>query len=98
MVAFARAWDRFAGARRARRASPAELAVLEDHLTASIAAEARPGTGLLGAAIAEHQATARARREREARATEQPALPPIPAEWLRTRRARPDVDSEREPA
>jgi hypothetical protein len=97
-VAFARAWDRFAGARRARRASAAELAVLEGHLTASIAAEARRGTGSLGAAIAEHQATARARREREARATEQPALPPIPAEWLRARRARPDVDSEREPA
>ncbi len=36
-VSFARAWDRFAGARRARRATPDELALLADELTASLA-------------------------------------------------------------
>src|SRR5919197_2700383 len=38
-ASFARAWDRFAGARRARRASARELHVLEQHLEASILAE-----------------------------------------------------------
>ncbi len=98
-IAFARAWDRFSGARRARRASVRELAVLEGHLTASILAEAADGsggTGALAAAIADHQATARARRAREARAAEQPAFPPTPAEWLRARRARRDLDGARQ--
>ena len=36
-VSFARAWDRFAGARRARPATPEELALLADELTASLA-------------------------------------------------------------
>jgi hypothetical protein len=111
-IAFARAWDRFAGARRARRASARELAILQDHLTASILAEAGAGAGSdgpgsLAGAIADHQATARARRAREARAAEQPVFPPTPAEWLRARRARRDRDgalerveraSDREPA
>ncbi len=113
-ISFARAWDRFAGARRARRASARELAILQDHLTASILAEGAAAAGAgsdaagtLAGAIADHQATARARRAREARAAEQPAFPPTPAEWLRARRARRDRDgalerveraSDREPA
>jgi hypothetical protein len=63
-VSFAHAWDRFAGARRARRASARELRVLEDHLEASILSAAD-----LGAAIADHQSIARDRRSREARRT-----------------------------
>jgi hypothetical protein len=104
-IAFARAWDRFAGVRRARRASARELAILEQQLTDSILAESGAGAGAdapaadpagaqssLAAAIADHQATARARRAREARAVAQPAFPPTPAEWLRARRARRDAD------
>jgi hypothetical protein len=93
-VAFARAWDRFAGSRRARRATLRELTVLQDHLRASIAADTgEPRHGALAAAIAEHQATARARRAREARAAADPVFPPIPAEWLAERRARRDADA-----
>ena len=115
-ISFARAWDRFAGARRARRASARELTILQDHLTASILAGSESqggagagsaGAGTLAEAIADHQATARARRAREARAAEQPVFPPTPAEWLPARRARRDRDgalervergSDREPA
>jgi hypothetical protein len=95
-IAFARAWDRFAGSRRARRATERELTVLQGHLRASILAEAGGGQadatapGTLAAAIADHQATARARRAREARAAAEPAFPPTPAEWLRARRDRRD--------
>jgi hypothetical protein len=39
LIAFARAWDRFAGARRARRATTRELRVLTAHLEASVLAE-----------------------------------------------------------
>jgi hypothetical protein len=63
-VSFAHAWDRFAGAKRARRATRRELAVLESQLEASLLAE----TDLAGA-IADHQAIARERRGREARRT-----------------------------
>src|SRR3954471_15490599 len=60
-VSFARAWDRFAGARRARRATPRELGILVGQLEASLAADDALD---LGAAIAEHQALrARARRD-----------------------------------
>jgi hypothetical protein len=60
-VSFARAWDRFAGARRARRATPRELRILVGQLEASLAADDALD---LGAAIAEHQALrARARRD-----------------------------------
>src|SRR3954464_14065357 len=69
-ISFARAWDRFAGARQARRggpggarearrATPRELRILEGHLEASILADERLD---LGAAIAEHEAL----RERSA--------------------------------
>jgi hypothetical protein len=51
-ISFAHAWDRFAGGKRARRASDRELNVLVAHL---------------GGVVSEHQALARARRAREAR-------------------------------
>ena len=38
-VSFAHAWDRFAGARRARRATAREVRILEGELEASILAE-----------------------------------------------------------
>ena len=79
-VSFAHAWDRFAGAKRARRATRRELRVLEANLEASLLAELD-----LGAAIREHQAVARERRAREARANG--------LGWLRTRRD--TVDAER---
>jgi hypothetical protein len=63
-VSFARAWDRFAMAKRARRASARELRLLEAHLEASIVAER--GRGDLGSAIADHQALVRDRKADEA--------------------------------
>jgi hypothetical protein len=65
-ISFARAWDRFAGARRPRAATRRELLVLERNLEASIAAERAPGGGELGDAIAEHQAALRGRKAHEA--------------------------------
>src|SRR5919108_766928 len=44
-VSFARAWDRFAGGRRARRATPRELRILEGQLQASLLAEDRLDLG-----------------------------------------------------
>jgi hypothetical protein len=78
-VSFAHAWDRFSGAKRARRASVRELRVLEDQLEASIVS-----TVDLGAAIAEHQSMARGRRSREARRTG--------LGWLTDRRAAADAE------
>jgi len=66
-VSFARAWDRFAGAKRARRATERELGVLAAHLEASILAE-EPLPDL-GAAVADHQALVRIRKAEEARRT-----------------------------
>jgi hypothetical protein len=80
-VSFARAWDRFSGAKRARRATERELRVLEATLEASIAEAQRTD---LGAAISDHQAAARARREREARGTG--------FGWLRARREQSDAE------
>ena len=73
-VSFARAWDAFTGAKRARRATQRELRVLEEHLVASLAADTHRGVAGVGAtdlggAIADHQATTRARRAREAERT-----------------------------
>jgi hypothetical protein len=62
-VSFARAWDRFADARRARRATPRELKILAGQLEASLLAEECSD---LGAAIAAHEAL-RAERERAGR-------------------------------
>jgi hypothetical protein len=86
-VSFARAWDRFANVKRARRATERELRILASQLEASLMTEhGRRGPATdLGAAIADHQAAARARREREARET---------GGWgfLRTRRERRDAE------
>jgi hypothetical protein len=62
-LAFARAWDRFAGGRRARPATDRELRVLETHLRASILADCSAD---LGETIAEHQALVRERKADEA--------------------------------
>jgi hypothetical protein len=84
-VSFARAWDRFSGAKRARRATRRELRVLESELEASIMGEIECGGGIdLAAAIREHQAAARERRAREAGSTG--------TGWLRTRREAADAD------
>jgi hypothetical protein len=77
-VSFARAWDRFASAKRARHASPRELQVLEHHLEASIAAERGAD---FATAIADHQALVRDRKTDEARA--------LGLGWLRDKRAKP---------
>jgi hypothetical protein len=85
-VSFAHAWDRFAGAKRARRASARELRVLTAQLESSILSEAD-----LGAAIADHQAVARDRRGREARRTGRDWLTP-----RATDRALADVERRRQ--
>jgi hypothetical protein len=71
-IAFARAWDRFAlgtgrAARKARRATQRELAILVSHLEASLLAEETPafGAGELGRVIAEHRALQEARLRRQ---------------------------------
>jgi len=61
-VSFARAWDRFSGARRARPATEREVRVLEMHLRESI----ERASADLGEAIAEHQALVRERKADEA--------------------------------
>ena len=73
-ISFAHAWDRFAGGKRARRASDRELNVLVAHLEASLLAEDDID---LGGVVSEHQALARARRAREARG--------VGLRWLRER-------------
>jgi hypothetical protein len=78
-VSFAHAWDRFSGAKRARRATRRELRVLEANLEASLLADQD-----LGAAIRDHQAVARERRAREARSTG--------TGWLRARRDAADAE------
>lgn len=74
-ISFARAWDRFAGSKRARRATARELTVLVAHLEASLLAEEDVD---LGGAVADHQTLARDRRAREARR--------VGVGWLRERR------------
>jgi hypothetical protein len=69
-ITFAKAWDRFSGARKARRATRRELRVLEAHLEASILAETDGlGSGPLAATIADHQSLLRERKSREAART-----------------------------
>ena len=65
-ISFARAWDRFARAKRARAATGRELSALEAHLMASILAESADAD--LGGAIAEHQTLVRERKAGEAAA------------------------------
>jgi hypothetical protein len=63
LLAFAKAWDRFCGAKRPRIATERELAILRSHLEASLIAITKVE---FEEAIAGHQAAGRARREREA--------------------------------
>jgi hypothetical protein len=63
-LAFAHAWDRFTRAKRPRRATEREIGVLVSYLEATMLADE---AGELKSAIADHQAAARRRREREAR-------------------------------
>ena len=66
-LAFAHAWDRFTHAKRARLATEREIAVLVSYLEASLIADDLGADATdLRAAIADHQATARDRRAREA--------------------------------
>ena len=82
-ISFARAWDRFAGSKHARRATEREIKVRVAHLQASLLAEEHVD---LGGAVTEHQALARERRAREARR--------VGLGWLRERRSQ---EREREP-
>jgi hypothetical protein len=92
-VSFARAWDRFAGARRARRATPRELRILESQLEASLLAEDRVD---LGAAIAEHEALrARGAADDDDRAAGPPATAPRRDRWAWLRPGRRSADDER---
>ena len=75
-ISFARAWDRFSGSKRARRATEREITVLVAYLEASLLAEDHVD---LGGAVADHQSLARERRAREARR--------VGIGWLRERRA-----------
>jgi hypothetical protein len=84
-VSFARAWDRFAGARRARRATVRELRILEGQLEASLLAEDPLD---LGAAIAEH----RALRARDAHEAPEPVRR---NRWAWLRPGRRSTDDER---
>ena len=78
-VSFARAWDRFAAAKRARRASERELRLLEQQLEASIAADRARAD--LGNAIADHQALVRDRKADQAHE--------LGLEWLTAQRGDP---------
>ena len=85
-ISFARAWDRFARAKRARRATDRELHVLRSQLEASLLADENVD---LQAAMREHQALARDRRAREAQGTIEDLLftrsedvPVVPAELV----------------
>src|SRR3954454_17270565 len=66
-LAFAHSWDRFTYAKRPRRATEREIAVLVSYLEASlISDDLGAAGGDRRAAIADHQAAARQRRTREA--------------------------------
>jgi hypothetical protein len=63
LLAFAKAWDRFCGAKRPRVATERELAILRSHLEASVIGITKVD---MECAIAAHQAAGRERRAREA--------------------------------
>ena len=65
-LSFAHAWDRFTHAKRARRATEREVAVLVSYLEASLLTDDLGPAADLGGAIVEHQSAARSRRETEA--------------------------------
>jgi hypothetical protein len=75
-VGFARTWDRFTGARRARLATRRELRVLVAHLQASIVAEEPAGD--LGAAIRDHRRLVVDRAVREEHAPVRARRRPLP--------------------
>src|SRR3954469_10736404 len=74
-LAFAHAWDRFTHAKRARRATEREVAVLVSYLEASLIDDTLDGTDL-DAAIRDHQDTGPRRREPPTPAPGAPARPP----------------------
>jgi hypothetical protein len=86
-LAFARAWDRYTHARRPRRATEREVGTLIAHLEASLLGDP---TADFEAAIADHQAAARIRREREAAR--------VGWSWLWSGERERAEDREREPA
>ena len=65
-LAFAHAWDRFTNAKRPRLATEREVKTLVSYLEASLAEHDGLAGDDLARAIADHQAIARRRREREA--------------------------------
>src|SRR4051812_12722306 len=87
-VSFARAWDRFAGSRTARRATARELRILEGHLEASLLAEDRLDPG---AAAAEHEA----RRAGRPRPASGGPAPRRRERWAWLRPGRRSADDER---
>ena len=87
LLAFAKAWDRFCNAKRPRVATERELAILRSHLEASMIGVTRAD---FEAAIADHQAAGRRRREREAAE--------LGTDWLHEEPAvAPAAPAEREP-
>jgi hypothetical protein len=82
LLAFAKAWDRFCGAKRPRLATERELAILKSHLEAATLGVTRAD---FDDAIESHQAAARTRREREAQAIGTDWLHEEPAEAARER-------------
>src|SRR3954453_875767 len=85
-LAFAHSWDRFTNAKRARLATPREVKTLVSYLKASLAEHDGVAADDLASAIADHQAIARRRREREARR--------LGLSWLRRRES--EAERERE--
>src|SRR4051812_42629532 len=84
-LSFAHAWDRFTRAKRARLATEREIAVLVSYLKASLLEEDLEAADL-EAAIRDHQAASRRRREAEARR--------LGLGWLRRER---ELDAEAVP-
>jgi hypothetical protein len=82
VLPFARAWDGFTGARRARRATQREVGILVSHLEASLLADEHVD---LAAAIAEHRELV-GRRE---------TIPAAASHGREERRAEPVVSSGR---
>ena len=76
LASFARAWDRYAGARRARRATERELGTLRAMLEEALAEDDMPTAepGELAQALADHQRLMRGRFAREASRADDGAL------------------------
>src|SRR3954452_24010559 len=67
-LSFAHAWDHYTHAKRPRRATEREIAVLVSYLEASLLSDDLGPAADLRGAISEHQSAARRRRERPPRA------------------------------